>query len=62
VVDAERPVKLENASENLELATGTVSVTAFARDGAFNVRASVSNAATGEAIDLTVKGTFTPAE
>lgn len=62
VVDLERPVKLENADENLEIASGTVTVTAFARDGAFDVRASASDVATGEGIDLQVKGTFTAAE
>lgn len=58
VVDADRPIKLENASDNVELLFGTVTVEAFALEGAFDVAASGVDAATGDAIDVRFVGRF----
>jgi hypothetical protein len=58
VVDAGRPIKLENWEDNLELAAGTVVVEAFALDGAFEIAASGSDPMTGEAIAARFTGSF----
>jgi hypothetical protein len=57
-VDLARPIKLENSEDNLELATGTVTVTAFSLDGSFDIAAAASDPLTGEAIDLRFFGSF----
>lgn len=62
VVDAARPIKLENWEDNVEIASGKVTVRAFAIDGAFDVRAVATDNATGEHIDVRVRGEFPKAD
>lgn len=57
VVDAARPIKLENGQDNVELTAGTVTVTTFTLGGAFDISASGEDAA-GDAIELRIQGTF----
>lgn len=57
VVDGLRPVKLENAADNVEIASGTVEVIAFALGGAFDVTVAASNTA-GDVLDLHFQGSF----
>lgn len=58
VVDAERPIKLENAVDNVELAAGAVTVSGFALDGVFDVEVTATDPATGESLELVFLGSF----
>lgn len=58
VVDAERPIKLENAVDNAEMAAGAVTVSGFALDGAFAVDVTATDPATGESLELSFMGSF----
>lgn len=57
-VDALRPIKLENTFDNVEMASGTVIVDAFALDGAFEVEVSGTDPATGDSVMLFFSGSF----
>ncbi|MFO0747366.1 MAG: hypothetical protein U1F43_17115 [Myxococcota bacterium] len=57
-VDAARPIKLESGDHNIELASGEVTIAAFAVAGAFDIEASGSDTATGEAISIHLVGSF----
>lgn len=58
VVDVERPLKLENAVDNAELAAGSVTVHGFAVDGVFDVQVSAEDPATREFLELSFMGSF----
>ena len=58
VVDALRPIKLENGDDNVEIPLGTVVVTTFEPGGAFDISADATDSATGERIDLRLQGSF----
>lgn len=58
VVDAARPIKLENAVDNVELAAGSVMVSGFALDGVFNLEVTAMDPATGESLELSFVGSF----
>ncbi len=57
-VDLDHPVKLENGEDNVEITVGTVEIDAFSLPGAFELSARAMDEATGEEIDLRVRGTF----
>jgi hypothetical protein len=60
VVDVDHPIKLENFEDNVEVPTGTVTVTSFKVDTstAFDIKAKATDAETGESIDIRVRGKF----
>lgn len=58
VVDALRPIKLESVVDNMELATGTVHIAAFAVGGAFDLTATTADDGSGQAIDVHIVGDF----
>jgi hypothetical protein len=57
-VNANRPIKLENAEDNVEIPVGEVRIDAFALPGPFDVTATATDMATGEVIDVRVRGSF----
>lgn len=57
-VDAARPVKLENGEDNVEIASGTVSVVAYSMQGRLEVHAQATDPLTGDALDLVIEATF----
>lgn len=61
-VDVGRPIKLEDSEDNVELAVGTVTVEAFALNGAFDVAASGTDPVTGETVEIRLTGSFAAGE
>ncbi len=58
VVDALRPIKLENGEDNVEIAIGEVVIHAFVLGGNYDIEATATDASTGERIAVRIQGSF----
>lgn len=58
VVDALRPIKLENGEDNVEIPIGEVVIHAFVLGGNYDIEATATDAATGERIAVRIQGSF----
>jgi len=57
-IDTARPLKLESTVDNIELVSGSVTVHAFAIDGAFDIEAGGSDPENAESFSVRVSGSF----